>query len=218
MIQLITPNPNIPCEPGWCLQYVRQAFNQPAVYGTATEAWEASKTQHRDRNFPPGVSVPVWYGIAKIPAGHVVIRMADGSVYSTSDLGRTPHHHRDLADLEAYYAHYGIPLTYRGWTEDIPGAAAVVKPEPITLNPESTTILEDILATLNDDEKTRLMTAVDRVIRYLDAPIGSIPEKVFEERLPRKGGTRTGTTSFGDTLSYLDSNLDAVREQLGGKK
>lgn len=119
--QSITPNPNIPCQPGWCLQYVRQAFDLPARYGSATEAWERSTSQHKDRDFPSGVWVPVWYGLVDEPLGHVVLRAPDGSVYSTSDLGATPHHHPDLADLERYYAYYGMTLTYRGWTEDVAG-------------------------------------------------------------------------------------------------
>jgi hypothetical protein len=121
MIQIITPNPNIRCEPGWCLQYVRQSFGLPARYGTATEAWEKSPSQHRDRNFPAGVWVPVWYGLDKEPAGHVVLLAPDGSVYSTSDYSNTAHHHPNLADLENYYARYGMALTYRGWTEDVAG-------------------------------------------------------------------------------------------------
>jgi len=205
MRQLITPNPNIPCEPGWCLQYVRQAFKQPAVYGTATEAWNNSKAQHRDRNFPPGVSVPVWYGLDKVPAGHVVIRMADGTVYSTSDLGRTPHHHKDLADLEAYYVYYKMPLTYRGWTEDIPGAAAVVGYD---IAAESTTLLEDIMTTLNDDEKRRLMAAVDKVNRYLDAPTGDIPKKILDTPVPRAGVP--GNTSLRSVIAYYDKNRAEV--------
>jgi hypothetical protein len=123
--QAVTPNPNIPCKPGWCLQYVRQAFGQPAVYPTATAAWEASKTKHRDRNFPPGVWVPVHYGLDKEPAGHIVLLAPNGSVYSTSDLSNTPHHHPDLADLERYYAYYGMNLTYRGWTEDVQGIPVI---------------------------------------------------------------------------------------------
>jgi len=123
--QAVAPNPNIPCKPGWCLQYVRQAFGQPAVYPTATAAWEASKTQHRDRNFPAGVWVPVWYGLDKEPAGHVVLRAPNGNVYSTSDLSNTPHLHPDLADLERYYAYYGMKLTYRGWTEDVQGIPVI---------------------------------------------------------------------------------------------
>lgn len=124
MPQLITPNPNIPCQPGWCLQYVRQTFRLAGVHPTATAAWESSPTQHPDRNFPDAW-VPVWYGLANEPAGHVVLRAPNGNVYSTSDLGSTPHLHPDLGDLERYYAYYGMPLTYRGWTEDIENVAVM---------------------------------------------------------------------------------------------
>ena len=125
-VQAITPNPNIPCKPGWCLQYVRQTFGLPAIHPTATAAWYAG-TQHRDRDFPPGVWVPVWYALANEPAGHVVLMAPDGSVYSTSDLGNKPHHHPDLADLEAYYRRYGMTLTYRGWTEDVQGIPVITR-------------------------------------------------------------------------------------------
>lgn len=124
MQQLISPNPNIPCKPGWCLQYVRQTYGLAGAHPTATAAWEASPTQHRDRNFPDAW-VPVWYGLDNEPAGHVVLRAPNGNVYSTSDLGSTPHLHPDLGDLERYYAYYGMNLTYRGWTEDIENVAVV---------------------------------------------------------------------------------------------
>lgn len=119
--QLTTPTPNIACQPGWCLQYVRQAFRLPARYGTAIEAWNASTSKHRDQAFPAGVWLPLWFTVAGVPAGHVVLRAPDGRIYSTSDNATTPHVHPNLADLMAYYARYGLPLTYLGWTEDVAG-------------------------------------------------------------------------------------------------
>ena len=119
--QLVTPNPHIPCQPGWCLQYVRQAFGLPARHPTATAAWEASESKHRDRNFPKGIWLPVWFSLANEPAGHVALMAPDGSVFSTSDLGTVPHQHLDLSDLMNYYARYGMTLTYLGWTEDVAG-------------------------------------------------------------------------------------------------
>lgn len=128
--QLITPNPHIPCLPGWCLQYVRQTFGLPAAYPTATAAWDASDTQHRGRDFPAGLWHPVWYGLGdKEPAGHVVLRAPDGTVFSTSDNSTIPHHHPDLDDLENYYAGWGWPLTYRGWTEDVAGYSVITPTE-----------------------------------------------------------------------------------------
>lgn len=133
MKQLITPTPWIPAVGGWCLQYVRQAAGLPARYGSATEAWENSKSQHRDRNFPPGLWTPVWYALDTTPLGHVVWRAPDGRVYSTSDYSGWPRIHADLADLEAFYAAYGMTLIYRGWTEDVAGYA-VMKPEAINVS------------------------------------------------------------------------------------
>jgi hypothetical protein len=147
--QLITPTPDIWCRPGWCLEYVRKTFGQPARYDSATDAWEASTSKHQDRQFPEGMAVPVWYGLHKEPAGHVVLRMPDGSCYSTSDLTNTPHHHPSLAHLEEYYAYYGMPLSYRGWTEDMAGTrviawdginveGTITKPTTSTTKPEET--------------------------------------------------------------------------------
>lgn len=121
MKQLIIPTPIIPCQGGWCLQYVRQAFGLPARYNDATEAWNKSTSKHKDRNFPPGLWIPVWYGIAENPLGHVVLLAPDGRVYSTSDYSGWPVIHNSLADLEAFYAYYKLTLQYRGWTEDVAG-------------------------------------------------------------------------------------------------
>lgn len=145
--QVLTPNPNIPCWPGWCLQYVNDAFGVPAVYGSATDAWIASGTQHRDRDFPSGVWVPVWYSLDTTPLGHVVLLAPDGSVYSTSDLSNTPHHHPDLADLEAYYAKYGMTLTYRGWTEDVEGTHVIAGG---ALSYQATIIIQELLVELSE--------------------------------------------------------------------
>lgn len=127
MKQLITPTPWIPATGGWCLMYVRQAYGLPARYASATEAWDMSESKHRDRNFPEGLWTPVWYGIDVEPLGHVVLLAPDGRVYSTSDYSGYPVIHNSLADLEAFYAYYGMILQYRGWTEDVAGYP-VMKP------------------------------------------------------------------------------------------
>jgi len=141
-VQSITPNPDIACTPGWCLQYVRQAFGLPARYGSATEAWENSPSQHLGRDVPAGLWVPVWYAVNGVPEGHVALVAPDGAVYSTTDNTATPHHHPDLADLEAYYAYYGPALTWRGWTEDVAGY-------PVITNESETDMTPDETATLN---------------------------------------------------------------------
>jgi len=124
-MQLVTPDVHVPCKPGWCLNYVNDAYGVPAVYGTATEAWDASTTKHLDKLFPSGCAVPVWFELHNEPAGHVALMMPDGSVYSTSGLGETAWHHPNLSDLIQFYAYYGMPLTYLGWSEDVEGTRVV---------------------------------------------------------------------------------------------
>ncbi|MDQ0825434.1 hypothetical protein QFZ60_001607 [Arthrobacter sp. B2I5] len=125
--QLISPNPNVSCKPGWCLMYVQDTFGIAPVYPTATAAWNASTTKHWDYNFPPGCWVAVWFSLRDEPAGHVALLAPDGSVYSSSHPTKTtPVHHASLDALIQYYAKAN-PLTYLGWTEDVEGVAVISK-------------------------------------------------------------------------------------------
>lgn len=129
--QIRVPNWNIACAPGWCLQYVRQAFGLPARHPTATAAWDASTSKHRDQRFPGGVWLPLWFAVRGVPAGHVVLRAPNGNIYSTTHPVRlTPTFHPNLAHLMKTYADAGLPLTYLGWTEDVAGYS-VVAPKPV---------------------------------------------------------------------------------------
>lgn len=157
MRQLLTPNPNIPCEPGWCLAYVNEAFVVPKRYGTATAAWQGSATKHRDYDFPDGW-VPVWFSLATEPAGHVALRAPDGSIYSTSDDATVPHHHPDMADLIRYYSAHN-PLTYLGWTEDVEGTP-VISPDNTGLSYAGTITPERFLMALTDEQQATLYNAV----------------------------------------------------------
>lgn len=155
--QLITPNPDIPAEEGMCLQYVRQAFGLPMRYGSATEAWNNSPSQHLDRDYPQGVWFPVWWALDKNVNGHVALVAPDGSVYSTSNLKPNPvKHHPSISDVEAYYAYYGMTLTYRGWTEDVAGYPVIsldtgsigfdsITPTPAPAPQEDTLSAEEVL-------------------------------------------------------------------------
>jgi len=137
--QLITPNPDIWCKPGYCLMYVRQTYGLDGLYPSATAGWNAAQRKHRDWNFPAGVWVPVWFSLATNPLGHVALLAPDGSVYSTSDDSNTPHHHPNMSHLIRYYAGSN-PLTFLGWTEDIEGVTVVagdyINLESSTITPE----------------------------------------------------------------------------------
>jgi hypothetical protein len=164
--QLVTPNPNITCWPGMCLQYVRQAFGAPLVEPTATDGWNKAKYKHADRNFPDGVWVPLWFAIPGIPAGHVALRAPDGSVYSTSDNSNTPHHHPSLDELIWYYGprvqpQYQLELQYLGWSEDISTVRVV---QEFALATESiNTSEEDDMPSANEIAKAILDFRVDAV-------------------------------------------------------
>jgi len=141
--QLVTPNPDIPCEPGWCLQYVRQAFYAYAVEPTATAAWNNAQYKHdASEPIPGGVYVPIWFSLETEPAGHVALMAPDGSVYSTSDpVATTPTHHVNLADLIQAYARYN-PLNYLGWTEDISNVRVIECEDDM---PSSDEVVQDVL-------------------------------------------------------------------------
>lgn len=122
LVQVTTPNPDIPCTPGWCLVYVRETFGIGPKYPTATAGWQASTTKHTDQNFP-NAWVPVWFSLKDEPAGHVALRQPDGSIWSSSHpTKKRPIQHKSLEDIESYY---GGRLTYLGWTEDIEGRPIV---------------------------------------------------------------------------------------------
>lgn len=115
--QIITPNPNINCSPGMCLEYVRKTYNLSAKYPTATTGWNASNHQHADKDFPEGIWLPLWFSLSDNPDGHVVLRQPDGSIWSASSpTATTPVHHDSIDDLQNYY---DGRLQYLGWTEDI---------------------------------------------------------------------------------------------------
>lgn len=211
--QKITPNPSIDCKPGWCLEYVRRTFGQDAVpgYGSATAAWNNSKTQHRDRNFPAGVAIPVYYGLANEPNGHIVLRMPDGSAYSTSDLSDVPHHHPNLADLESYYAYYGMPLSYRGWTEDVQGtpviAPAITKDELDMATPKEVVDLLLNTKVQKGDGSGEITFA--QLLAWYDPNRAKDLEAIFTRKVSRAGG-QSGVTNLQSTLAWLDANLKQI--------
>jgi hypothetical protein len=117
----------------------------PDAYPTATAAWNASTSKHRDRQFPKGVWYPIWFSLSNEPAGHVALVAPDGSVFSTSDLSNTPHQHLDISDLMNYYARYGMTLSYLGWTEDVAGYP-VISPSGLAAQGTTTPVQEDELS------------------------------------------------------------------------
>ncbi|MBT2566590.1 hypothetical protein J7I84_08800 [Arthrobacter sp. ISL-85] len=214
--QLVEPDPDIPCKPGWCLQYVRQTFGAPAVEPTATAGWNNAKYRHQDWDFPAECAVPVWFKLATEPAGHVALRMADGSVYSTSDDSAVPHHHPSLQDLIAYY--WRNPLTYLGWSEDISGIR-VVQESSIQTQSESITPLEDDMPSL--DEIARAVWSYKNPdIEQRDAyqVLRDVPGDTLTRQVPHKDPITAQddgqTTSLATMAGFTDYQHTATRETL----
>ena len=195
-LQAITPNPDIPCKPGWCLAYVNQAFGPlPIRYGRAIDAWNASATQHRDMMFPENVWVPVWFSLENEPAGHVALRAPDGSIYSTSDpYGYTPHHHPSMADLLQTYARNN-PLTYLGWTEDVEGTPVITLEDTLSAA-DAQNIIDSVQAMFNH--------AVDE--RLLKEMPGRVWSEPIDYRNPVTGELVPKGTTPETVLSYVDTN------------
>ena len=217
-IQVITPNPDIPCTPGWCLQYVRQTYGLPARYSSATEAWNNSTSQHQDWDFPADCWVPVWFSLATEPAGHVALRTPDGSVYSSSDANTsTPHHHPSLDDLISYYA-AGNPLTYLGWTEDV-ASYPVIADSSIGYESATITPLEDTLSAAEVDaivlESNKQHIETRRI--FLEA-LAAVPGNVLKQPVPYKDpvtGADTGQpTNLATVVGFTDFQHNATRTSI----
>lgn len=180
--QLIAPNTGIPCRPGWCLAYVQQAFGAGWAGSTATDGWNRAKYRHTDQNFPNGVASILWFGLADEPAGHVVIRMGDGSIYSTSHPTRlTAYHHPNLQHLLDYY---GGRLSYRGWSEDLNGTR-VIKPKEDEVKPTEAQVVDlfnQHLAKNPDKNQVRHYTAQDIRVLQSDVLNASRPSKAEVEK------------------------------------
>ena len=131
-----------------------------------------------------------------------------------------------VAELVRYLRdQYGpLPLSpHRQWNAtacpgiwDLPridrlAGSAAIAPQSST----TTDKLEAIMASFTPEERQSVLDAAAKINRYLNAPIGDLPEKtvkaLLEEPIQRKGGTRSGDTTLGNTIAYLDSNLDEVK-------
>lgn len=112
----------------FCLRNVRLGYGIGPKYPDAAIAWKHTQ-QHKDRNIPKGVDVPLFYKWT--PWGHINVRLADGRVWSDG---------RIYANL-ASYEKAAKNVKYLGWGESVNGvrvikrsaAKPVAKPKPKAL-------------------------------------------------------------------------------------
>lgn len=97
---------------GYCLQNVRKGYGIASKYPTAILAWRGAE-EHRDRNIPIGVTVPLFYDYKS--DGHVNVQLPDGRVWSDGNV------YSNLADYESKH-----PLVhYLGWSETLNGVRVI---------------------------------------------------------------------------------------------
>jgi len=108
----------------FCLRNVRLGYGIGPRYADAAIAWKHTQ-QHKNRNIPKGVDVPLFYKWT--PWGHINVRLANGRVWSDG---------RIYANLAAYEkAAKGV--TYLGWGESVNGVRVIQKvaskPKPVVV-------------------------------------------------------------------------------------
>ena len=122
---------------GYCLQFTRECFAVPALYGSAIDAWNATSWPHPgDRNPPP--AVPVWFATPSV-YDHVCIRTEDAYVVSTvnDDVRRFT----DISDIERVF-----DAEFLGWSEDINSVRVYQhQQEEEDMTPEQAQQLERVL-------------------------------------------------------------------------
>lgn len=106
-------------KPGLCLQNTRLGYGIASKYPTATEAWRHT-IQHKDRQIPNGVAVPLFYTYKT--AGHVNVRMPNGQVISDGRVyASLPDYERQHPNV--HYLGWGETLNDVRVTEHVPDAA-----------------------------------------------------------------------------------------------
>jgi hypothetical protein len=97
---------------GYCLQFVRECYGVPAVYGSAVDAARACDAPHPgDRNPPPGT--PVWFWSSSV-YDHVAFYVGPHEVISTFNADI-----RTFDGIGGIEANFGAGTAYAGWGEHL---------------------------------------------------------------------------------------------------
>lgn len=129
--QAVQPNLKTVGNIGWCLSFAENVFGTPHLYATATDGWHSTHFPHDDRNFPAGVSFPVWYSYIEngLDFGHVAVRLPDGRVLSSPyKAENTQQIFKDVDECARV-----LNCTYLGWSEDI-ATVQVIKEGPMMVD------------------------------------------------------------------------------------
>jgi hypothetical protein len=97
---------------GMCLQNVRLGYGIGSGAKNAISAWNATQ-QHRDKSFPGGVAVPLFYTYKS--DGHINVLLPDGRIWNDGTI---------FKDLSTYLS-LRPQVKYLGWGESINGVRVV---------------------------------------------------------------------------------------------
>jgi len=130
--QIIDADMNTSYVGGLCLKFVQDSFHTDHPYPSAIDAWNANYGggNHPNELPPSGKTVPVYFSLGNVEAGHAADALDDGLIASSTQLGyhSKPYFHPNLDDLIAVYAKYNGGCTYLGWSEYV-GTIRVVEPD-----------------------------------------------------------------------------------------
>lgn len=106
-----------------CLSNVRKGYGIPALHEYAYQDWQ-NNVQHKDQNFPPGCSVPVYFnwtgavdGVTK-NWGHIAVRLADGRIWTDG---------KYYANVNELSKNYLGGQAYLGWGEEVNNVKVVIQ-------------------------------------------------------------------------------------------
>lgn len=118
---------------GMCLRNVRMGYDIASKYDDAWTAWTRTQ-QHKNRNYPAGVYVPIFFsytttiGGVRKNYGHIGVRYPDGRFWSDGNVH---------ASVEAYEKNHA-PV-FVGWGESVNDVRVIqeVKGDDMTLSTEA---------------------------------------------------------------------------------
>ena len=161
---------------GWCLKYVQDAFKTDHPYPTALAAWNAEPVATSHGEQPPlGITVPVYFSLGNVPAGHVAIRLSDGWVASSTLGGShsTPYYHKSIEDLVAVYGQYNGGCKYLGWGEHVCSVAVVGQVADNATDDQIRQAYTDILERPADD---------GAIVHYRNYPIDFVRQDLLNSQ------------------------------------
>lgn len=214
---------------GRCLEFAEDSFDVPNLYDSAWQGWESAQYKHKDKDFPKGVYVPVWFdwtgsvqwtdGVWRtLRYGHVAYTK-DGKVYSSPPTGYGRAWFNSVDDLVNAF---GGGMKYVGWSEDIAGIRVVKeesmsKPNTQQLHDMGTAVYRAIFG--REPENSNAAVAMGKKMVDKNGELtpasfisGVQGERKASEWIERNNKAKTATTASvkldkASVLSYVTRNL-----------